>query len=103
MIASGYHGLRRHAGHGDALAADPGLEQDLGAELFDDFDAGIEAGTCRAFAEYEMFRPHPQDHLAAMVEALAPIAIGTTWNSSISKAAGQKQHEPLLLAEHGTP
>jgi hypothetical protein len=50
------------------MAADPGLEQDLGAELFNDLDARIEAGARRAFAEHEMFRPHPDDR--------APAAIG---------------------------
>src|SRR5437879_10811273 len=42
LIAPHDRGLRGHAGNGNAMAADPGLEQDLGAELFDDFDAGIE-------------------------------------------------------------
>jgi hypothetical protein len=51
LIVPRDRGLRGDAGDSDALAADPGLEQDLGAELFDDFDAGIEAGARRAIAE----------------------------------------------------
>ena len=67
LIAARDHRLRGDAGHGDAGAADAGLEQDLGAELFDDFDAGIEAGSRRAFTEQEVFRPRAHDHLPAMV------------------------------------
>src|SRR5712671_4278948 len=49
------------------MAANPGLEQDFGAELFDDIDAGIEAGAWRAIAEREMLRPHPHDYSPAIV------------------------------------
>jgi CubicO group peptidase (beta-lactamase class C family) len=41
LVAPRDRRLGGDAGDGDAVAADPGFEQDLGAELFDDFDAGI--------------------------------------------------------------
>jgi hypothetical protein len=36
LIAPRDRGFGGDAGNGDAMVADPGLEQDLGAELFDD-------------------------------------------------------------------
>src|SRR4030088_2207031 len=42
LVTARDFGLRGHAGNGDAGGADGGLEQDFRAELFDDFDAGIE-------------------------------------------------------------
>src|SRR3979411_2241416 len=63
LIAARDLGLRRHAGDRDAGGADPRLQQDLRAELFDDFDAGIEAEARRAVAEHEMFRTHAHDQL----------------------------------------
>ncbi|MEA2819316.1 MAG: hypothetical protein QOJ86_1320 [Bradyrhizobium sp.] len=68
LIAPRDRRLGGEAGNGDAMAADPGFEQDLGAELFDDLDAGIEAHAGRSIAGHHMFRPHAQDH--------APAAIG---------------------------
>src|SRR5258705_7460731 len=67
LVATRDFRFRGHAGHSDAGGANGGLEQDFRAELFDDFDAGIEAEPPRAFAECEMFRPHPHDQLAAIV------------------------------------
>src|SRR6266702_3018682 len=57
LIAARDDGFRRDAGGGDAGAACPRLQQDLGAELFDDFDAGIETKARRAIAEHEVLRP----------------------------------------------
>src|SRR6478672_2769915 len=42
LVATHNDGFRRHAGGGDAGAAYPRLQQDLGAELFNHLDAGIE-------------------------------------------------------------
>src|SRR5437764_13417120 len=42
LIAARDDGFRRHASSGDAGAADPRLQQDLGAKLLDDLDPGIE-------------------------------------------------------------
>src|SRR3954468_8701764 len=53
LIAARDDGFRRHAGGGDAGATDPRLQQDLGAELFDDVDAGIETEARGAIAEAE--------------------------------------------------
>jgi predicted amidohydrolase YtcJ len=55
-----------------AGGADPGLQQDFRAELFDDFDAGIETRARGAIAEHEMFRPHAHDHAAAVIGPRAP-------------------------------
>src|SRR5207248_953768 len=43
LVTARDFGLRGHARHGDAGGADGGLEQNFRAELFDDYDAGIEA------------------------------------------------------------
>src|SRR5262245_66669147 len=57
LVAAGDGGFRGHAGGGEAGAANPRLQQDLGAELFDDLDAGVEAESRSASAEREMLRP----------------------------------------------
>src|SRR5438046_7388867 len=67
LIAAGDRRLRRHASHRDAVIANPGLEQDLGAELFDDVDPGIEAQARRAVAEREVFGTHSHDRLPTVV------------------------------------
>src|SRR5882724_5598619 len=110
-IASRDRRLRGHAGNGDAGAANPGLKQNLGAELFDDFDAGIEAGAWRAIAEHEMFRPHPHDHPPAMVSperaltvslrsapttAVAPASLCTVTSMKFMAGAPMKPATNLL-------
>src|SRR5262245_14666018 len=58
LVAARNRALRRHAGGGNAGTAYPGLQQDLGAELLDDLDAGIEIEARGAIAEREMLRPY---------------------------------------------
>ena len=67
LIAPRDDGFRGHAGGGDAGAAYPRLQQDLGAELFDDLDTGIETKARGAIAEHEVLRPYAQDHAATAV------------------------------------
>src|SRR5205085_6583123 len=67
LIAPSDRGLGTHPGNTDAIAAHPGLQHNLGAELFDDFDAGIEPRPRRAIAEHQMFRPHAHDQAPARV------------------------------------
>jgi len=67
LIAARDGGFGGYTGGGDAGSADPRLQQDLGAELFDDLDAGIETKARRAIAEHKVLRPHAQDHAPAAV------------------------------------
>ena len=67
LIAARDDGFGGHAGGGDAGAAYPRLQQDLGAELFDHLDAGIETKARGAVAECEVLRPYAQDHAATAV------------------------------------
>jgi hypothetical protein len=60
-------GFRRHPGGGNAGAAYSRLQQDLGAELFDHLDTGIETKARGAVAECEVLRPYAQDHTATAV------------------------------------
>ena len=49
------------------VAANPGLEQDLRAELLDDLDHGVEGCGPRAVAQHQMLGPHAQDDLPAAI------------------------------------
>src|SRR5205823_11428735 len=66
-IAARDDGFRWHAGGSHAGGPYPRLQQDLGAELFDDLYAGIETKARGAIAEHEVLRPHAQDHAAAVM------------------------------------
>src|SRR3954470_4445125 len=67
LIAPSDRGFGSHPGNTDAVAAHAGLQHNFGAELFDDFDAGIELRARRPIAEHQMFWPHAHDQATAGV------------------------------------